>query len=170
VKVAAQEDVIVNPRRKNLIAYNRRTDGDSAAQRQLILDRHVDSRHTVCRRIRYDRLPARRSHPHTCNRPHSGQQNKSCPLLTDVSRNRTPVHRHHQPIGSPGDQLQRIRSECLSLMWSVFRSYHGDDRNDRHGHKPTELRGVSLLGISDLWRRFLAQRIWVFFTLSESHV
>jgi len=39
--------MIVNPRRKKRTTYNRRTDGKSTAQRQLILDRHVHSGHTV---------------------------------------------------------------------------------------------------------------------------
>jgi len=94
---------------KNPVAYDRRTDGNSVAQPQLILDRDVDGGHTVYRRIHYNPSPARGSRQHTRNRPHSGQQNESRPLLADVSR-------HHQPIRSPSDQLQRIRLECLSLM------------------------------------------------------
>ena len=55
-------------------------------------------------------------------------------------------------------------------MLDLFLSHHGDDRDNRHGREPAELQGIGFLGIGDLRRCLLAQRVWVFFTLSEGHV
>lgn len=40
----------MDSQRKRTTAYDRRADGDSTAQRQLILDRYIDSGHAICGR------------------------------------------------------------------------------------------------------------------------
>lgn len=44
------------------ITYNCRTDSNTATQRQLILDREVDSGHTICERMYHNRRLSQRNH------------------------------------------------------------------------------------------------------------